>query len=468
MILTNLVGSVVALTLSGSIPAANAPAYREYALHAALTNAQAVALRWHLEANLITAGSVSSFRAQPFPDGSSDVSIVFADRYHFRTTRRDGLLFTDSAYDLKWALHFHSVKEHSNAVAQVKHGKNLLTLERAQQVAAAALQSVCPRDAGWVAQPPTLAEQVTWEDDGAKYDVPCYEFQWDGGRDGKCKVGVSGVSSNIVSFDSHSPRLALQWPTNYLGLFGLPPDTVFVESKQLAYRYVAISVMLARASRWAQALRLPIKLPIMRSDLLGTYVGIPDNLQLGGRLDMGDYSFCFAGNTGPQCVYRLKPFTYPGAGAKDLMASTTVIRANEAYQLATNWLTAIALDVRELERTNAVEVQQEIDWSGTGRRKGLLPFFDVRWGPRDHAKVEIRIDGRNRQLRHVRLEDASFLPRQEQSLEEREKLLCIPDDRFLALTPAQLDALVAEFAPVAEPRRPPSSEHTTPPSGRSP
>ncbi len=56
-----------------------------------------------------------------------------------------------------------------------------------------------------------------------------------------------------------------------------------------------------------------------------------------------------------------------------------MIGTNEAYQIATNWLTAIDVDVQRLEKEQPVKVTRE-SWAGNP-----LPIFDVKW---DAKKVD--------------------------------------------------------------------------------
>jgi hypothetical protein len=198
--MTNLLASVIALTTIGAIPMADAPAYHEYAMRAALTNAQSLGQRWGLDTNLIVQSKVTGFVAEPFPDGSSDISIVFGDRYHFKTSREGGVLFVNTAFDLEWALHFLSVREHGAAVEQARHGTSLLTLEAAQRIAVRTRRSSGIAERGEDSERPTRAEQVRWKDGTTNYAVPCYEFVWGTDLSSACTVEVSGMMFRFTIF----------------------------------------------------------------------------------------------------------------------------------------------------------------------------------------------------------------------------------------------------------------------------
>jgi hypothetical protein len=159
----------------------------------------------------------------------------------------------------------------------------------------------------------------------------------------------------------------------------------------LAYKYVAVAAMLAEASFCSHNLKLPIKLPIERSQLRYRLVGTPELPSLRGRLDTDDYSFCFPRSGRLQFIHRLARLSPPDAGERNRTAlrPTSLISTNEAYRLATNWLTALSFDVHALERSNECVVWQEVLWDENGREKGHRPIFHVDWGPRTHLKVEI-------------------------------------------------------------------------------
>lgn len=253
--------NVVALLSSGVIPAAGAEAYREYALHSVLACAHAAAVKWGLETNLIAAGKVTSLEAKPFPDGSSDITVVFGDRYFFAAFSHEGrFLFRDLVYELKWALSATTYKQHTYAVELTRHGTNHLSLEKAQRIAATAVRSVGLAAAESAVANPSRAEQLTWRNGSTNYSLPCYGFQWESGLDGGCTVAVSGIISNVVMFDSESPRLRLPSPTNLVELLGLPAGTIFVKSRQLAYKWVEAQAMLAEVNFCAERLTLPMRL----------------------------------------------------------------------------------------------------------------------------------------------------------------------------------------------------------------
>ena len=176
----------------------------------------------------------------------------------------------------------------------------------------------------------------------------------------------------------------------------------------LAYKYVLVAVMLAEVNFCAENLHLRVKLPVSQEDLRVRLVAPPDVMRFGGRLETDDYFFGFSGRL--RLVVKIRPFgSLTVAEQKDVLSTaTSLIGTNEAYSLATNWLAAMSVDVSLLEQTNRVAVRQRVA-GGTGRGpKKLLPIFYVTWIRRDRGMVSVSIDGRNKELLELTLDDESF------------------------------------------------------------
>jgi hypothetical protein len=177
----------------------------------------------------------------------------------------------------------------------------------------------------------------------------------------------------------------------------------------MAYKHVMIALMLAEANYCAENLKLRTKLPIVTTELRFGLIHPPEIAKYGlcgGRVDNADYAFSFPRGGRLQYIQRLTPFDRKPDQAHHRSASVTT--TNQAYSMATNWLTALSVDIPQLERTNAPEVRQQVCWSASGHKDGLLPIFEVKWGLWDKPKVEISIDGQRKELLYLRVEDLSF------------------------------------------------------------
>lgn len=221
----------------------------------------------------------------------------------------------------------------------------------------------------------------------------------------------------------------------------------------LAYKYVAVSIMLAEINYCAEKLRLPIQLPVERTHLEVQSVSPPNLFPFGGRLDTKDFSFSFAEDGRLQYIYALPPRNQSTPPKKRSHKNdASLLTTNEAYCLASNWLYAMSVDVRELQRTNHLDIYRPIEWDGE-KNKEPRSVFHVEWGPRNRTIAEASIGVRSRTLRYLRLEDTSFSKRPPVTIKEREKLLSIPDEEFLKLDEKGKQDLVKRFWPAADRRQ---------------
>jgi len=134
-----------------------------------------------------------------------------------------------------------------------------------------------------------------------------------------------------------------------------------------------------------------------------------------------------------------------------LSKEKSLISTNEAYQLATNWLRAISVDVNRLEAKFPPSIRQRWYYGKVGN-SGLslttIPIFDVKWGNWDRAKISVVIYGTTKELLQLRQEDDSFSERPRTLIDDSEKLLAIPDADFLKYSDFQRINLFQTFAVV--------------------
>jgi hypothetical protein len=214
-----------------------------------------------------------------------------------------------------------------------------------------------------------------------------------------------------------------------------------------AYKYVITAIMLSEASFYADRLQLPVKLPLQASEVRIQGIGKPTRpLGPGGAIDTGRYFFGFG--TQARFMVKLHPFGNMSMAKENLLLSrgTSLIDTNGAYQLATNWLHAIQVDVGELEKTNHAEVRQRWYYSAHGITK--LPVFELRWGVWDDPQIDVSIDGRTKEMVYIRQENDGFSRRPEELIRNLDKLLEIPDEEFEKYSASERSNLVAQYATV--------------------
>jgi hypothetical protein len=225
MIITNLLANMVVIGKLYTIET-NTPAFQEYAFHAMVTNAQAVAAKWHLDESLMTTNKITFFKAFPTPYGIK-ASIVFGGRYDFDAYLGGFQRFVDIPYDCTVTL-TDNVEANDAILEQWMRATNLLTMEKAQQLVKDRVQSlgISMHDYGFKKAKEKKQNKYEWRD-GKIYPLPYYQFYW---HDEKTtlEVHVSGLSSNVVEFFFIGPTIIFPRPTNYFEMLGLPHKPIFV------------------------------------------------------------------------------------------------------------------------------------------------------------------------------------------------------------------------------------------------
>ncbi len=250
-------------------------------------------------------------------------------------------------------------------------------------------------------------------------------------RDFKDKLtqALDAITERKTIYDS---RLAT--PDNLHG------KKLFPLATSAAYNYVATASMLAEVNFFAERLRLHAHLPIMESDIRQLYVGPPRLLRFLGAVDTDEYSFGFAESGRLRFVTKLHPFgNQPLPQLQRRLAQIDPgMSTNTAYQLATDWLVAVSVDVKVLEQQFPGAVRQHF-YRGTAGNKVLLPIFDVLWGKPDAPAVIATIYGPTAELLQLRQNNESFSLRPTRAItnDDIEMLLAIPDAEFANYTAAQ-------------------------------
>lgn len=227
----------------------------------------------------------------------------------------------------------------------------------------------------------------------------------------------------------------------------------------LAYKYVAMILMLAEVNFFCDQMGIPHEGTFTYADVRsGSHVAPPNLKDFGGSILTDRYFFGFLWG-------HLVNFTKRGFMPQDsdgaiqernmeLSKMTSTIDSEDAYQLATNWLAALGVDVPTLERKYRLNL---IQWKYYPHGKEgpvlMLPVYHVEWlgfiprsRSRERAAVSVTVFGVTKELveYHV-LDDALFLrPRIE--IKDRQKLLDIPDAEFAAYTVLQRSNLVVQSA----------------------
>lgn len=218
----------------------------------------------------------------------------------------------------------------------------------------------------------------------------------------------------------------------------------------LAYKYVMLTLMLAEVNQSVGKLEIPNWQPITFAQVETYNISAP-RIRAGGSLDTTNGVFGFGEN-------KLQFMQWPEPNS-DLplrerqmrwAKMESLIDTNGAYQLATNWLIKLDVDVAALEKKHPVSVLQQFFYpSGNiNLPPALLPRFEVRWGKNPSLPaVWVSVFGPTKTPLFIRQEEGSFILRPLVVKPEAiENLLSITNTDFVEWTFLQKSNLVSQCA----------------------
>jgi len=218
----------------------------------------------------------------------------------------------------------------------------------------------------------------------------------------------------------------------------------------LAYKYVFLTLMVAEANYVLEKLDIPGSKSITMEQIIKWNVS-PPRMRAGGSFFTTNCFFGFGENK-LQFIQWIEPNSELSLGERQAYWSKmkSIIGTNEAYQLATNWLIKLEVDVDALQKRYPVTVQQEFYYPGGNTKQSpvMLPRFEVRWGEnQSHPCVWVSIFGPTKTPLFIRQEDSSFIRRPNLiKTKEIEHLLSISNSDFINWTTVQKSNLVIQSA----------------------
>lgn len=239
-----------------------------------------------------------------------------------------------------------------------------------------------------------------------------------------------------------------------------------------AYKYVALALMLVQVNFFAGNVGLKLARPITEQDVRnGSHVGPPNTNDFSGSILTDAYFFGFG--WGHLANFHRNDFRSDSDAAvreRNIRLSklSSLIDTNGAYELATNWLSAIGVDLTAMEKKYKLNI---IQWRY--RREGLsqgpimLPVYQVEWrgspfkSPRrraDMAVVTLTILGCTKELIEFHILDDALFVRPAIRITDQAKLLSIPDPEFQTFDALQRSNLVFQCATQASETIPPASK----------
>jgi hypothetical protein len=225
-------------------------------------------------------------------------------------------------------------------------------------------------------------------------------------------------------------------------------------SISLAYKLLVLQLTLADANFVAQQLGLPCPDPIEAEHVKYLHV-TPPSIGFGANMKTTNYAFGYSRTA--RSIRMLSPAgrDYEGwfLSQYPVWAKTpSLIDTNTAYQMASQWLAKVSVDVPALEQEYRVSVTQLEVEKGVlpkdardRKVRGAtqkLPVYYVRWGAGQFnlfgktstsPAAEVEILGTTKQLMEMRITDGDFLRRPRLEVANAEEIACFPDAPLLPL-----------------------------------
>jgi hypothetical protein len=217
-----------------------------------------------------------------------------------------------------------------------------------------------------------------------------------------------------------------------------------------AYKWIAIAVMLTEINHCVKQLNLPCGC-ILNDNVRVAHVGRPDLFKFSGRIETDNYFFVFYKSG------RLSYIVRKGK-LKDVVkrstTATNLISNDQAYNLASQWLASIDVDVARLEQNNKPTVRQRFVYDNPVPMNSPLtngpmtwqPYFDVRWGDWNRPTISVVLNGETKELESIRQEVDSYSRRPKELIlgKNIKMLLEIPDVEFEKYTSGERGELLAK------------------------
>jgi len=228
----------------------------------------------------------------------------------------------------------------------------------------------------------------------------------------------------------------------------------------LAYKYVALLLMLGEVNFFASKTGLNSGRPFAEAEVReGSHVGPPKTNDFSGSILTDKYFFGFG--WGHLANFHRNDFRSDSDATvrernSRLSKLSSLIDTNGAYQLATNWLGEMGVDLAALHTKYKLNILQ---WRSRPEQFGeapvMLPVYQVEWRgspfptkkERQMAVVTVTVLGTTKELVEYHLLDDSLFLRPRLKVPNPEKLLSMSDSDFRALDPLQRSNLVSEPKP---------------------
>ena len=235
-----------------------------------------------------------------------------------------------------------------------------------------------------------------------------------------------------------------------------------------AYKYVALTMMIAQANLFATKVDLPLDHPIVQTNVILSRCSVapPRLMEFGGSVVTEKCLFGF----GHGHLANFWQWEFHGGVGQDMKQRneqwskmTSQIGTNEVQQLALDWLTDLGVDTATMEKKYPCKVTQKTFYPNSDNSEGsleqakrvTLPIFQVEWGSIPlHGRSQynlpaatMTIFGPTKELMEYHLFDDSLTLQPKLEIKDAEQLLTISNDVFYKFNEMQKSNLIKEFSP---------------------
>lgn len=203
-----------------------------------------------------------------------------------------------------------------------------------------------------------------------------------------------------------------------------------------AYKAAALKVMLNEVNWAARALRLPENLPIEASNLTDVIIGTPftaDHQGYFATVRTEQYGF----SAGQKLRSIGRPYRFTGA-EEHYIASLRLrytmpksrMNPTSAYNLATQWLAAVSVDLKRLEADYPSRITVPWDFGDQS-----VPLFTIEWSKpiegsrRRDVAARVEVLEPERSLEQLIIEKPEYMTRGPIVVPDREKLLKVTNEK---------------------------------------
>ena len=183
-----------------------------------------------------------------------------------------------------------------------------------------------------------------------------------------------------------------------------------------AFRKETLRLVLQEANQVAAALKLPEKLPIVETNLLAWHISPPEISRLTksvGNVTTSNYIYYVSVDGKFSYLEGRHQDTDRQRWFKEYSWPISQLDTNTAYQLATQWLAAVSMDVSQLNADCNLHIHPTA-LNGQGAEAHFLPVYWVFWtkGAEGHGSVaSVELFAPTKTLMQLRVEDSKYILR---------------------------------------------------------